>query len=159
MSIFSKKIELTKKEQLIANCITEALIDQSSEIHCDSLGKRYAIFNEKCHFRMTLIGDSYMIRLTNTISNDGEKYRDKFINYIIKLIIVEKNQRMDKLFASVDATMERLATDMYQLLLSNNTEAKLKQDEKITWENAPLDARIEAVLGMNLNDRRETVLG
>ena len=76
---FKKKPKVYSKiENHIFGIISELLKVSATDINCDELGGKYYLSNEEQHFKVTILGNDNVIRLTNTRDSVAEKY-DKIL--------------------------------------------------------------------------------
>lgn len=116
-SLFHKKPrEFSKTESHIFGIISELLKRNSTEIHCDELGRKYYLRNEDHHIRVTIFSNDYVIRITNTHDSIAEKYDDFLINKLLFAIKEEKQKRMDLICGSISDSIENMAERLHKTL-------------------------------------------
>jgi hypothetical protein len=116
-SLFHKKSrEFSKTESHIFGIISELLKRNSTDIHCDELGRKYYLSNEDHHIRVTIFSNEYVIRITNTHDSIAEKYDDFLINKLALAIKEEKQKRMDLICGSISDSIENMAERLHKTL-------------------------------------------
>ncbi|VXB74137.1 conserved hypothetical protein [Flavobacterium sp. 9R] len=116
-SLFHKKSrEFSKTESHIFGIISELLKRNSTDIHCDELGRKYYLSNEDHHIRVTIFSNDYVIRITNTHDSIAEKYDDFLINKLVLAIKEEKQKRMDLICGSISDSIENMAERLHKTL-------------------------------------------
>jgi len=116
-SLFQKKSrEFSKTESHIFGIISELLKRNSTDIHCDELGRKYYLSNEEHHIRVTVFSNEYVIRITNTHDSIAEKYDNFLIDKILVAIREEKQKRMDLICGSISDSIENMAERLHETL-------------------------------------------
>src|SRR6188768_3356138 len=100
--LFRRKAKVyTKIENHIFGIITELLKVSSTDINVDELGGKYYLSNEEQHFKVTILSNDYVIRLTNTRDSVAEKYDKVFVEDVLKAVKEEKHRRMEVVYDSI----------------------------------------------------------
>jgi hypothetical protein len=116
-SLFCKKSrEFSKTETHIYGVISELLKRNSTDIHCDELGRKYYLSNEDHHIRVTIFSNEYVVRITNTHDSIAEKYDDFLIDKLVLAIKEEKQKRMDLICGSISHSIENMAERLHKTL-------------------------------------------
>jgi hypothetical protein len=116
-SLFHKNSrEFSKTESHIFGIISELLKRNSTDIHCDELGRKYYLSNEDHHIRVTIFSNEYVIRITNTHDSIAEKYDDFLIDKLVLAIKEEKQKRMDLICGSISDSIENMAERLHKTL-------------------------------------------
>ncbi|BFM43322.1 hypothetical protein CFS9_19630 [Flavobacterium sp. CFS9] len=110
----------SKIENHIFGIITELLKLSSTEINGDELGGKYYLSNEEQHFKVTVLGNDYVIRLTNTRDSVAEKYDKAFVEDVLKAIKEEKHRRMEEVYDSITNNIEKMAERLHNTLRESN---------------------------------------
>jgi N6-adenosine-specific RNA methylase IME4 len=124
-----KPKEYSKIENHIFGIITELLKINATDIHCDELGCKYYLSNEEQHFKVTVLGNDNVIRLTNTRDSVAEKYDSFFIEDILQVIKEEKHRRMEKVYDSITSNIEKMAERLHNVLLENSEAEELRKEQ------------------------------
>ncbi|MGL2993412.1 hypothetical protein [Flavobacterium sp. TSSA_36] len=120
-SLFQKKSrEFSKTESHIYGIITELLKRNTTDIHCDELGRKYYLSNEEHHIRVTVFGNEYVIRITNTHDSIAEKYDDFLVDKILVAVREEKQKRMDLICGSISDSIENMAERLHNTLTASS---------------------------------------
>lgn len=110
----------SKIENHIFGIITELLKLSSTEINGDELGGKYYLSNEEQHFKVTVLGNDYVIRLTNTRDSVAEKYDKAFVEDVLRAIKEEKHRRMEEVYDSITNNIEKMAERLHNTLRESN---------------------------------------
>ncbi|RKR09768.1 hypothetical protein C8C83_1417 [Flavobacterium sp. 90] len=110
----------TKIENHILGIITELLKLSNTDINCDELGGKYYLSNEEQHFKVTVLSNDYVIRLTNTRDSVAEKYEKLFVEDVLKAIKEEKHRRMEVVYDSINNSIEKMAERLHNTLIETN---------------------------------------
>lgn len=110
----------SKIENHIFGIITELLKLSSTEINGDELGGKYYLSNEEQHFKVTILGNDYVIRLTNTRDSVAEKYDKAFVEDVLKAVKEEKHRRMEEVYDSIANNIEKMAERLHNTLRESN---------------------------------------
>ncbi|WP_291285833.1 hypothetical protein [Flavobacterium sp.] len=110
----------SKIENHIFGIITELLKLSSTEINGDELGGKYYLSNEEQHFKVTILGNDYVIRLTNTRDSVAEKYDKAFVEDVLKAVKEEKHRRMEEVYDSITNNIEKMAERLHNTLRESN---------------------------------------
>jgi hypothetical protein len=122
-SIFRRKPKnYSKIENHIYGIISELLKITTTDINCDEIGGKYYLSNEEQHFRVTIMANDLVIRLTNTHDSVAEKYDKFFIEDVLKAVKVEKHRRMELVYDSITNSIEKMAERLHNTLINSNTE-------------------------------------
>ncbi|OHT46173.1 hypothetical protein [Flavobacterium tructae] len=116
----------SKIENHIFGIITELLKLSSTEINGDELGGKYYLSNEEQHFKVTVLGNDYVIRLTNTRDSVAEKYDKTFVDDVLKAIKEEKHRRMEEVYDSITNNIEKMAERLHNTLRESNVQENQK---------------------------------
>ena len=116
----------SKIENHIFGIITELLKLSSTEINGDELGGKYYLSNEEQHFKVTVLGNDYVIRLTNTRDSVAEKYDKAFVEDVLKAIKEEKHRRMEEVYDSITNNIEKMAERLHNTLRESNEQENQK---------------------------------
>ncbi|MFB9078472.1 hypothetical protein ACFFLS_15770 [Flavobacterium procerum] len=118
---FRKKPKVyTKIENHIFGIITELLKVSSTDINVDELGGKYYLSNEEQHFKVTILSNDYVIRLTNTRDSVAEKYDKVFVEDVLKAVKEEKHRRMELVYDSITNSIEKMAERLHNTLIESN---------------------------------------
>ena len=110
----------SKIENHIFGIITELLKLSNTEINVDELGGKYYLSNDEQHFKVTILGNDYVIRLTNTRDSVAEKYDKFFVEDVLKAVKEEKHRRMELVYDSITNSIEKMAERLYNTLIETN---------------------------------------
>lgn len=117
-SFFKRKPkEYSKIENHIYGIITELLKVNGTDINCDELGGKYYLSNEEQHFKVTILSNDSVIRLTNTRDSVAEKYDKYFVDDVLKAVKEEKHRRMELVYDSITNSIEKMAESFITRLL------------------------------------------
>ncbi len=116
----------SKIENHIFGIITELLKLSSTEINGDELGGKYYLSNEEQHFKVTILGNDYVIRLTNTRDSVAEKYDKAFVEDVLKAVKEEKHRRMEEVYDSITNNIEKMAERLHNTLRESNEQENQK---------------------------------
>ncbi len=119
----------TKIENHIFGIITELLKISATDINCDELGCKYYLSNEEQHFKVTVLGNDNVIRLTNTRDSVAEKYDRFFVEDVLQLIKEEKHRRMEKVYDSITSSIEKMAERLHNVLIENSEAEELRKEQ------------------------------
>lgn len=118
---FKKKAKVYSKiENHIYGIITELLKVSSTDINVDELGGKYYLSNEEQHFKVTILSNDYVIRLTNTRDSVAEKYDKVFVEDVLKAVKEEKHRRMELVYDSITNSIEKMAERLHNTLIESN---------------------------------------
>ncbi|PWB24907.1 hypothetical protein [Flavobacterium sp. HTF] len=118
---FKKKPKVYSKiENHIFGIITELLKVSSTDINCDELGGKYYLSNEEQHFKVTILGNDNVIRLTNTRDSVAEKYDKIFVEDVLRAVKEEKHRRMELVYDSITNSIEKMAERLHNTLIESN---------------------------------------
>lgn len=124
---FRKKPKVYSKiENHIFGIISELLKVSATDINCDELGGKYYLSNEEQHFKVTILGNDNVIRLTNTRDSVAEKYDKIFVEDVLKAVKEEKHRRMELVYDSITNSIEKMAERLHNTLIESN-----EQDNQI----------------------------
>ncbi|WP_264532063.1 hypothetical protein [Flavobacterium sp. N502540] len=98
----------------------------STEINGDELGGKYYLSNEEQHFKVTILGNDYVIRLTNTRDSVAEKYDKAFVEDVLKAVKEEKHRRMEEVYDSITNNIEKMAERLHNTLRESNEQENQK---------------------------------
>ena len=110
----------SKIENHIYGIITELLKVSSTDINVDELGGKYYLSNEEQHFKVTILSNDYVIRLTNTRDSVAEKYDKVFVEDVLKAVKEEKHRRMELVYDSITNSIEKMAERLHNTLIESN---------------------------------------
>ncbi|MDR7369440.1 hypothetical protein [Flavobacterium aquidurense] len=110
----------SKIENHIYGIITELLKVSSTDINVDELGGKYYLSNEEQHFKVTILSNDYVIRLTNTRDSVAEKYDKVFVEDVLKAVKEEKHRRMEVVYDSITNSIEKMAERLHNTLIESN---------------------------------------
>ncbi|MFC4745919.1 hypothetical protein [Flavobacterium branchiicola] len=110
----------TKIENHIYGIIIELLKVSSTDINVDELGGKYYLSNEEQHFKVTILSNDYVIRLTNTRDSVAEKYDKVFVEDVLKAVKEEKHRRMELVYDSINNSIEKMAERLHNTLIESN---------------------------------------
>ena len=110
----------SKIENHIFGIITELLKLSSTEINGDELGGKYYLSNEEQHFKVTILSNDYVIRLTNTHDSVAEKYDKIFVEDVLRAVKEEKHRRMEVVYDSITNSIEKMAERLHNRLIESN---------------------------------------
>ncbi|MBS7252925.1 hypothetical protein KHA98_03030 [Flavobacterium branchiicola] len=121
LSLFRRKPRVyTKIENHIYGIIIELLKVSSTDINVDELGGKYYLSNEEQHFKVTILSNDYVIRLTNTRDSVAEKYDKVFVEDVLKAVKEEKHRRMELVYDSINNSIEKMAERLHNTLIESN---------------------------------------
>jgi uncharacterized membrane protein YheB (UPF0754 family) len=121
-----KRREYSKIENHIFGIITELLKVASTDINVDELGGKYYLSNEEQHFKVTILSNDYVIRLTNTRDSVAEKYDKVFVEDVLKAVKEEKHRRMEMVYDSITNSIEKMAERLHNTLIESNEQENQK---------------------------------
>jgi hypothetical protein len=120
-SFFRRKPKVYSKiENHIYGIISELLKVSSTDINVDELGGKYYLSNEEQHFKVTILSNDYVIRLTNTRDSVAEKYDKVFVEDVLKAVKEEKHRRMELVYDSITNSIEKMAERLHNTLIESN---------------------------------------
>lgn len=120
-NFFKRKPRVYSKiENHIYGIITELLKVSSTDINVDELGGKYYLSNEEQHFKVTILSNDYVIRLTNTRDSVAEKYDKVFVEDVLKAVKEEKHRRMELVYDSINNSIEKMAERLHNTLIESN---------------------------------------
>ncbi|WP_239023288.1 hypothetical protein [Flavobacterium endoglycinae] len=142
--LFRRKPKVYSKiENHIFGIITELLKVSTTEINVDELGGKYYLSNDEQHFKVTILSNDYVIRLTNTRDSVAEKYDKVFVEDVLKAVKEEKHRRMELVYDSITNSIEKMAERLHNTLIESNSEneiqnvrrleAELLEDKKVNY--------------------------
>ncbi|RZJ54747.1 MAG: hypothetical protein EOO44_03905 [Flavobacterium sp.] len=118
---FKRKPKVYSKiENHIYGIITELLKVSSTDINVDELGGKYYLSNEEQHFKVTILSNDNVIRLTNTRDSVAEKYDKIFVEDVLKAVKEEKHRRMELVYDSITNSIEKMAERLHNTLIESN---------------------------------------
>lgn len=118
---FRKKPKVYSKiENHIFGIISELLKVSATDINCDELGGKYYLSNEEQHFKVTILGNDNVIRLTNTRDSVAEKYDKIFVEDVLRAVKEEKHRRMEVVYDSITNSIEKMAERLHNTLIESN---------------------------------------
>lgn len=132
----------SKIENHIFGIITELLKVSSTDINVDELGGKYYLSNEEQHFKVTILSNDYVIRLTNTRDSVAEKYDKVFVDDVLRAVKEEKHRRMELVYDSITNSIEKMAERLHNTLIESNEqenekvrhlEAQHIEDQKVNY--------------------------
>jgi len=116
----------SKIENHIFGIITELLKVSSTDINVDELGGKYYLSNEEQHFKVTILSNDYVIRLTNTRDSVAEKYDKVFVDDVLRAVKEEKHRRMELVYDSITNSIEKMAERLHNTLIESNEQENEK---------------------------------
>ncbi|OMQ08419.1 hypothetical protein [[Flexibacter] sp. ATCC 35103] len=120
-NLFKRKPRVYSKiENHIYGIITELLKVGSTDINVDELGGKYYLSNEEQHFKVTILSNDYVIRLTNTRDSVAEKYDKIFVEDVLRAVKEEKHRRMEVVYDSITNSIEKMAERLHNTLIESN---------------------------------------
>lgn len=132
-SFFKRKPkEYSKIENHIYGIITELLKVSGTDINCDELGGKYYLSNEEQHFKVTILSNDSVIRLTNTRDSVAEKYDKFFVEDVLKAVKEEKHRRMELVYDSITNSIEKMAERLHNTLIETNEQEQSKEREVLS---------------------------
>jgi len=138
LRLFKKKPKVYSKiENHIFGIITELLKVSATDINCDELGGKYYLSNEEQHFKVTILGNDNVIRLTNTRDSVAEKYDKFFVEDVLKAVKEEKHRRMELVYDSITNSIENMAERLHNTLIESN-----EQENQIVRQLETKDIKI-----------------
>ncbi|GAA3763965.1 hypothetical protein [Flavobacterium ginsengiterrae] len=126
----------SKIENHIFGIITELLKVSSTDINVDELGGKYYLSNEEQHFKVTILSNDYVIRLTNTRDSVAEKYDKVFVEDVLKAVKEEKHRRMELVYDSITNSIEKMAERLHNTLIESN---ELENEKVRRLESQPVE--------------------
>jgi hypothetical protein len=122
-NFFKKKPKVYSNiESHIFGIITELLKISATDINCDELGGKYYLSNEEQHFKVTILSNDSVIRLTNTRDSVAEKYDKIFVEDVLRAVKEEKHRRMELVYESITNSIEKMAERLHNVLIESNEE-------------------------------------
>lgn len=115
----------SKIENHIYGIIIELLKVSTTEINVDELGGKYYLSNDEQHFKVTILSNDYVIRLTNTRDSVAEKYDKVFVEDVLKAVKEEKHRRMELVYDSITNSIEKMAERLHNTLIESNNESEV----------------------------------
>lgn len=132
-SFFKRKPkEYSKIENHIYGIITELLKVNGTDINCDELGGKYYLSNEEQHFKVTILSNDSVIRLTNTRDSVAEKYDKYFVDDVLKAVKEEKHRRMELVYDSITNSIEKMDERLHNTLIETNEQEQSKEQDVIS---------------------------
>lgn len=132
-SFFKRKPkEYSKIENHIYGIITELLKVSGTDINCDELGGKYYLSNEEQHFKVTILSNDSVIRLTNTRDSVAEKYDKYFVDDVLKAVKEEKHRRMELVYDSITNSIEKMAERLHNTLIETNEQEQFKERDVLS---------------------------
>ena len=129
-NFFKRKPKVYSKiENHIFGIITELLKISSTDINCDELGGKYYLSNEEQLFKVTILSNDSVIRLTNTRDSVAEKYDKFYVEDVLRAVKEEKHRRMELVYESITNSIEKMAERLHNVLIESNEEEQQKEDE------------------------------
>ena len=126
-NLFKRKPKIYSKiENHIFGIISELLKVSSTDINVDELGGKYYLSNEEQHFKVTILSNDYVIRLTNTRDSVAEKYDKFFVEDVLKAVKEEKHRRMELVYDSITNSLEKMAERLHNTLIESNEQVSQK---------------------------------
>jgi len=126
-NLFKRKPKIYSKiENHIFGIISELLKVSSTDINVDELGGKYYLSNEEQHFKVTILSNDYVIRLTNTRDSVAEKYDKFFVEDVLKAVKEEKHRRMELVYDSITNSIEKMAERLHNTLIESNEQESQK---------------------------------
>ena len=126
-NFFKRKPRVYSKiENHIFGIITELLKVSSTDINVDELGGKYYLSNEEQHFKVTILSNDYVIRLTNTRDSVAEKYDKVFVEDVLGAVKEEKHRRMELVYDSINNSIEKMAERLHNTLIESNEQESQK---------------------------------
>lgn len=126
-NLFKRKPKVYSKiENHIFGIITELLKVSNTDINVDELGGKYYLSNEEQHFKVTILSNDYVIRLTNTRDSVAEKYDKFFVDDVLKAVKEEKHRRMELVYDSITNSIEKMAERLHNTLIESNEQESQK---------------------------------
>jgi hypothetical protein len=135
-NFFKRKPRVYSKiESHIFGIITELLKISATDINCDELGGKYYLSNEEQHFKVTILSNDSVIRMTNTHDSVAEKYDKLFVDDVLKAVREEKHRRMELVYESITDSIEKMAERLHNTLIESNEEEEIKEIKEIKEVN------------------------
>ena len=135
-NFFKRKPKVYSKiENHIFGIITELLKISSTDINCDELGGKYYLSNEEQHFKVTILSNDSVIRLTNTRDSVAEKYDKFFVEDVLRAVKEEKHRRMEVVYDSITNSIEKMAERLHNRLIESNEQESKTVRRLETKEN------------------------
>ncbi|MEM0575979.1 hypothetical protein [Flavobacterium polysaccharolyticum] len=133
LSFFKRKPkEYSKIENHIYGIITELLKVSATDINCDELGGKYYLSNEEQHFKVTILGNDSVIRLTNTRDSVAEKYDKVFVEDVLRAVKEEKHRRMELVYDSITNSIEKMAERLHNTLIESNEQEQSNEQNVLS---------------------------
>ena len=133
--LFRRKPKVYSKiENHIFGIITELLKVSTTEINVDELGGKYYLSNDEQHFKVTILSNDYVIRLTNTRDSVAEKYDKVFVEDVLKAVKEEKHRRMELVYDSITNSIEKMAERLHNTLIESNSENEIQNVRRLEAE-------------------------
>ena len=124
--------EYSKIENHIYGIITDLFKVNVTVINCDELGGKYYLSNEEQHFKVTILSNDSVIRLTNTRDSVAEKYDKYFVDDVLKAVKEEKHRRMELVYDSITNSIEKMAERLHNTLIETNEQEQSKEQDVIS---------------------------
>ena len=80
--------------------------------------------NEEQHFKVTILSNDNVIRLTNTHDSVAEKYDKIFVEDVLRAVKEEKHRRMEVVYDSITNSIEKMAERLHNRLIESNEQDK-----------------------------------
>lgn len=117
-SFFKRRRRIyTKTENHIYGIIIELLKLSTTDINSDELSGKYYLNNEAQHFKVTILSEDFVIRMTNTKESVAEKYDKLFVKDILRAVKEEKHRRMELVYESIVINIEKMAERLHNGLI------------------------------------------
>jgi hypothetical protein len=138
MFTFNKKKDSVKatdkyitEENEIRICIVELLKKKETRVSMAPISQKYFILNKSIDFCILVDGSAELVKTTNHKFKYGWKFREAFINELIKLIIDWIENDRSKIEKEIFINEMNLLTDIKSLIssLDNTTEEIPREPE------------------------------
>lgn len=110
----------TKTENHIYGIIIELLKLSNTDINSDELSGKYYLSNEDQYFKVTILSEDFVIRMTNTRDSVAEKYDKFFVEDVLRAVKEEKHRRMEVVYESIVSNIEKMAERLHNGLIETN---------------------------------------
>lgn len=97
-----KKSDLDDRHDMVLSDLGDIVSFDDTEINVDQLGRKYYVDNKALHVTYCIVGNSNVIIMVNSHDNVEKKFDSQIIDQAIKIILEEKNRRMEKTFLMME---------------------------------------------------------
>jgi len=94
--------------------------------------RKYYLSNEEQHFKVTILSNDSVIRLTNTRDSVAEKYDKYFVDDVLKAVKEEKHRRMELVYDSITNSIEKMAERLHNTLIETNEQEQSNERDVLS---------------------------